>query len=109
MPRKTRPSRPPSELFAEQMRIVRERKGLNQQQIADRLEEFGVAMDQRTISKIEQGKRGISLDDAVAIAAALGSTPADLCVPSFTGIDEDVAIGPNLVWDRRRARSWLAG
>ena len=104
-----RKSRPPSAFFAEQVRIVRERKHWNQQQLADRLAVLGVDMDQRTISKIENGKRGIYLDDALAICAALGPAPVHLFVPTYLDEVEDVALAPKLIRSARAVRQWVRG
>jgi hypothetical protein len=57
--------------------------------------------------KIETRKRGLSLSDALAIAAALGIAPVDLITPKECATL--VSITPHRVADPERARSWLRG
>ncbi|MFJ2630921.1 helix-turn-helix transcriptional regulator [Streptomyces sp. NPDC087422] len=51
------------------MREARKRSGATQQDIADH-----VGMRQQQIAKLEAGKRGLDLDEAVAIASFFGVT-----------------------------------
>jgi transcriptional regulator with XRE-family HTH domain len=102
-----RPAKTPSEIFAVEVRTTRERKGWTQQQLADRLVELDCPIDRSTIAKIESGKRGISLDEAFAFAAALGVSPAALALPR--GSDTDVRVAPKRTVRGYQAHRWLQG
>jgi transcriptional regulator with XRE-family HTH domain len=97
----------PSEAAAEELRRVRMRKGWNQQQLADRLEELGTPIDQATISKIEKNRRRMTLDEVFAFAYALGVSPAALVLPrdSFS----TVAITPTTEKTASETLDWLRG
>jgi transcriptional regulator with XRE-family HTH domain len=101
------PAKTPSEIFAVEVRTTRERKGWTQQQLADRLAALDCPIDRSIIAKIESGKRGVSLDEAFAFAAALGVSPAALALPR--GTDTDVRVAPNLTVRGYEAYRWLQG
>jgi transcriptional regulator with XRE-family HTH domain len=76
------------ENIARRIKLLRQRAGLSQEQLAKRLDALGVQMPQSSISKIEvpveagKGKRrDITVDEALALAKALGVTFADLILP----------------------------
>ncbi|MGY1691868.1 helix-turn-helix transcriptional regulator [Geodermatophilus sp. SYSU D01105] len=76
------------ENIARRIKRLRQRAGLSQEQLAKRLEALGVQMPQSSISKIEvpveagKGKRrDITVDEALALAKALGVTFSDLVLP----------------------------
>jgi transcriptional regulator with XRE-family HTH domain len=82
MPRDTKPPAPlPSAVFVQELAAARGRKGLTQQQLADRLEALSAPIDRSTIGKIEAGKRGVSVDEIFYFARALGISPLSLIVP----------------------------
>jgi transcriptional regulator with XRE-family HTH domain len=107
------PARRPSEVFAEQMRIQRERKGWTQKQLAARLAKLGFLVHQTTIGKWEAGERRISLDEALAISAALDVGPAHMVAGSYLG----VTFGPPSIAlstktapvSPRQMRMWVRG
>lgn len=71
-----------AEAFAERMRAARRSAGLSQADLAKRLAQLGFARLKRTtILAIEKKTRNVSLDEALAIAAALGVAPIHLMVP----------------------------
>jgi transcriptional regulator with XRE-family HTH domain len=80
---KQQPPKRPSEMFAEQMRIQRERKGWTQKQLAIRLAKLGFLVHQTTIGKWEAGERRITLDEALAISVALDVGPAHMLAGSY--------------------------
>ncbi len=77
-------ARRPSEVFAEQMRIQRERRGWTQRQLATRLSKLGLAVHQTKIGKWESGERRITLDEALAISVALDVSPAHMIAGSYS-------------------------
>jgi transcriptional regulator with XRE-family HTH domain len=64
--------------FRRQVRAVRKAKGLTQAQLGERAEAFGFRADQTIIARIERGERGLGLDEAAALALALGMSLVDL-------------------------------
>jgi transcriptional regulator with XRE-family HTH domain len=103
----------PSEVFAEQMRIQRERKGWTQKQLAARLGKLGYVVHQTTIGKWEAGERRMSLDEALVISVALDVSPAYMMAGSY--LDGTFA-GPGIALSAktppvsaRKMRMWLRG
>jgi transcriptional regulator with XRE-family HTH domain len=98
----------PGQVFAERVKARRKRLGWTQQQLADRLREYGLPTDRTTIVKLEKGERAQAapLDRLFAFAAALGVAPVHLFVP----LDDDasIAIG-NTTLPAPHARSWIRG
>jgi ribosome-binding protein aMBF1 (putative translation factor) len=62
----------PEQVFAKRMRQVRERRGWSQAKLADWMRTYGVDLHSTAITRIERGERSISLNEASAVAAALG-------------------------------------
>ena len=76
----------PSQLFAEQMRIQRARKGWTQRQLAARLGTLGFAVHHTTIGKWEAGGRRISLDEAIAVSIALDVAFVHMIAGSYSEV-----------------------
>jgi transcriptional regulator with XRE-family HTH domain len=101
-----------SEIFRRQMIAARLRRKWNQQDLADELKRLGSKIGTRSIvSKIESGARGIDIDDAFEIAAALNCPPPLLFVAP--GMEKRVEITtksrihPHLAMEWIRAQSPL--
>jgi len=77
----------PSEVFQRRMREERERRGISQRDMVQRLADLGHPMAQPAITRIESGKRKVSLDEAVLIAVALDMAPEQLYAPGPTWRD----------------------
>jgi transcriptional regulator with XRE-family HTH domain len=106
--RRARASATPEDAIARGIRNARRSRGWTQQDLADRLAEIGYPLDRSTLAKLEATKkpRGISVNDALAISAALGIAPVHL----FTGLgDDDITIGENLSASAVRVRWWIRG
>lgn len=70
---------------------LRQEKGMSQAELAEKVSEAGIKFYPQTIQKIESGARTIRLDEAFAIADALGVATSDLFTPSEVQlIDDDV-------------------
>jgi transcriptional regulator with XRE-family HTH domain len=95
------------ETFAKRVREVRERRGWTQQQLADRLRELGVPIDRTKVNRVETGARAVSIDDALAIAAALGVSPSVLFFPLASS--EPVRLTPERVVAAEEGRRWFRG
>lgn len=97
----------PTEVFSDQLRRIRERHGISVRDLSGRLEELGVTMDPSAITRIEKGRRGVSLDDALALAAGLNVAPLQLLVP--LGEEATMAVVPEIEIHPDLARRWIAG
>lgn len=73
------------QVFARQLRAIRQAAGLTQQQLADRVSEAGARMHRSGIAKIEAGDRVVSVGEALQLAAALGTGLADLVTDPSPG------------------------
>jgi transcriptional regulator with XRE-family HTH domain len=96
----------PSEVFRSRLREVRRLKGWTQQELADALARAGLDLSAFAITRIETGNRGVSLDQAIAMAAVLGVSPLHMIVPLE---DERVQLAPQLTVTTAEARAWLRG
>ncbi len=97
----------PSEIAARRMREIREAKRWSQQDVADRLDEIGSPTDRATVARTEGAARGLSLDDAMMMAAALDVSPLSLSLPEDG--DDLVAVGPRLMYGADYVRRWICG
>ena len=98
----------PSQVLGAQLRAMRERQRLTQQELSEEIEQRTAApFDRALIARIEAGKRNVSLDEAFVLAAALGVRPANLFFPLDDA--EDVQIYPGLEVSAEDARLWLRG
>jgi transcriptional regulator with XRE-family HTH domain len=96
----------PSEVFRSRLREVRRLKGWTQQDLAEALARLGLNISAFAITRIETGNRGVSLDQAIAMAAVLGVSPLHMIVP----LDDDgVQLAPQLSVTTADARAWLRG
>lgn len=87
------------------------KRGWGQAELADRLAALGVTrLNRSTIAKIEAGgtrAQNLSLDDALAISAALGVAPVNMMLPTWHR--DTVAITPKLKRPAGGARAWFRG
>lgn len=67
--------------LARQLRTLRLRFEVTQQDLADRLKDLGSDLSYAALSKIESGKRRVSLNEMLELAAALRVNPDALYVP----------------------------
>lgn len=58
-------------LFAQRIKQLREAAKMSQSDLSDRLVRYGVTFQATTIYKIEQGRRKVTISEAVALAHAL--------------------------------------
>ena len=96
----------PSQAFARRMKRYRERRGWTQERLAEELKSIGSLVDDRAkVAKIETSVRGVSLDEAIAIAWALALPPPLLFLPLG---EDDVEI-EHVTIDAEGARRWVTG
>lgn len=94
----------PSIALGRQVKRWRERRGLSAQALAGRALELGAtALTRAAISKIEVGKRGVSVDEWLQLAYALAVPPPLLLLDLESGNDVEitprVVIHPWLAWE----------
>jgi transcriptional regulator with XRE-family HTH domain len=98
----------PGRVLSRQLkRLRKDAGGMSQQALADRVQELGGGLERVAIAKIENGQRGVSLDEALVLVAALGLDPNYALLP----IDADtrVALGTELAPTTEEVRAWLHG
>jgi transcriptional regulator with XRE-family HTH domain len=89
-------SRLPSQVVADNVRALREALGRSQAYLAAQLRQQRLDWTQSTVSQVELGVRHVNVDELVALAAALRSSPVDLLGPwtAFAaGVPEAIANG----------------
>ena len=96
----------PRAVLRERMKTIRKHQGLTQEGLADKLTEQGSPIDRASLGKIETGSRGISLDEAVAIALALDVSIAHLLVPDSP---VPIQIGKWRIAGGGRYAQWVRG
>lgn len=85
------PTQSAETVFAQRMREQRTTVGISQAQLAQRLRERGVRLDQSALARIESGDRSVRLGEAVAVADALSATVSGLLRPAdrlYEQVDE---------------------
>lgn len=97
----------PSAVLARQVLRWRKERKLSAQDLANRLADIGSDLNRRSVSKIENGDRGVSVDEWLQLAHALAVPPPLLFLDLDTGADVEIAPGvvlhPWLVWE------WVTG
>jgi len=68
----------PEEAAGRQVRLLRNGRGWNQQEIADRMQLYGHHWVQTTVSKTEDAQRPLRLNEAVSLAAVFQITVTGL-------------------------------
>lgn len=97
----------PSEVLAEQMKQLRQGRGLSAKAVADQVQRMGGKLDRAAIAKIEVGRRGVSLDEALLLAAALNVSPTTLVTPPDDR--ELVQVAPEVATQAVWVRDWFHG
>lgn len=97
----------PSEVFRKRLREVRQIRGWTQKELAEALSRTGADLNEFTITRMESGKRRVSLDEAVAIAAVLGPSLLHMVVPLEERGRVDLA--PKMPAKVIDARAWIRG
>lgn len=104
---KKRPPTPLGEVIASQLKALRQQREMSQQQLADAMEVLGAPLDRSAIAKIESRTRGISAEEVVWLALALGCAPSALMVPYDSG--SVVSAAPALDVESDRLHRWMRG
>lgn len=80
---------------------------MSQRRLVARLDQLGLPLNQSVITRIERGTRKVSLDEAIALAAALDVAPVHLFLP--IGDEGRVSVTPSAEVPARVARQWALG
>ncbi|MGH7487950.1 MAG: helix-turn-helix domain-containing protein [bacterium] len=92
----------------ERVGALRKRRGWQQRELADELVKLGWEhVDRTVVAKIETGTRKVSLENLLALAAALGVEPVALLLPRDDQVE--VALTPNLLAPAWVIRAWIHG
>jgi transcriptional regulator with XRE-family HTH domain len=94
----------PSAVFAARLRKIRDDRGLSQAELARQMTEQGRPMSKAAVLRIENGERGLSLDEALAFATVLSAVPAHLLSPPD---GEHVWLTESLGLTGAELRNWL--
>lgn len=96
------------EAVADNIRRLRRRRDLSQQQLADRLGELGRPMRASAVMKVESGDRRVDVDDLVAFAVALNVSVPRLLLPDV-GEEDEVRLVKEIGVPAWSAWKWASG
>ncbi|MGO9079900.1 MAG: helix-turn-helix domain-containing protein [Streptosporangiaceae bacterium] len=84
--------------------------GLTYKEVSDRSREIGRPIPALGLSRIEKGNRRVDVDDLVALAIVLESSPVELLEPRPEYADDDglVQVTADLRMPARQAAEWMA-
>lgn len=99
----------PSEVVAARVGRARRVQGITTQRLAERCRELGATwLTRDVVQNIESGRRGVSVDDVWALAAALNTPPLVLMLPlGESGVR--VAVTPSITAYPQVALEWAEG
>lgn len=98
----------PRDAFVAGVIEARKQRGWTQQDVAGRVAALGMNLSHATLSKLEAGSRGVSLDEALALSAALNVSPATLISGALAGINE-IAVADSFALSSSAVKRWLCG
>ncbi|MFF9215514.1 helix-turn-helix domain-containing protein [Streptomyces viridosporus] len=106
-PRRANEVGPTGRAVASRVKDLREASRLTTEALAQRVSDAGQPMRSTTITKIEQAKRRVDVDDLMALAIALNVSPLALLLP----VDEDDKFVAQLTTtrDATRGDAWRWG
>jgi transcriptional regulator with XRE-family HTH domain len=108
-PRRKNESGPVGDRARGNLRQLRENRGLSQAQLAGAAERLGRPMTMQIVGKTEQGDRRIDIDDLVAFAVALCTTPNRLLLTGTAAERELVGLAPEVSVPELAAWRWATG
>lgn len=100
-------AKPVAARVAENVKMLRTERGFDLADVAHRMAELGRPLSLNGVSKVERGKRGVDVDDLVALALALDVTPNRLLLAP--GVDGETLLAPAVVTSERSAWQWATG
>jgi len=100
--------KPVAARVAENVRTLRKERGLDLADVAERMAELGRPLSLNGVSKVERGKRGVDVDDLVALALALNVSPLRLLLAPDAS-DDRISLTPKVSVSKRDAWQWASG
>ncbi len=94
---------------AENLTALREHRRLSQAELSELINRLGRQMASDSISKIEKLGRRVDVDDLVALAVALDTTPNRLLLPGNAAETEIVQLTPEFSVSALDAWKWARG
>jgi transcriptional regulator with XRE-family HTH domain len=94
---------------ADQIQTVRLRKGWTQQELADRVTQLGMPMGRAVILKIERKRRHVTVDELVALSAALEVSPLFLLMPRDATSGDQIRVTPRQSLPIEMVTKWWHG
>ncbi|MGZ4394536.1 MAG: helix-turn-helix domain-containing protein [Gaiellaceae bacterium] len=94
----------PREVFASRLPEIRRTRGVSQAELARLMTDQGRPLDKQAVLRIENGRRGLALDEALAICELLLVAPAHMLTPP-EGSDIWLTEGRGL--RENEVRNWL--
>ena len=97
-------------LMGENLRKIREDRGLSQSQLADRMTERGFKWSPTTVADVEKARRGLQTDELLGAALCLASSPAGLLAANVPVTIGNVTVDdPGIfnMWVQGRVRLWV--
>lgn len=100
---------PTAATVAENVKRLRERRGLSIYQLSAMLRAAGRPITPAAVGKIERQQRQVNVDDLAALAVIFGVSPGALLLPLTNRADESVEITGGGTVDALRAWEWGIG
>ena len=100
---------PVGQRVAQNIKGIREARGLNQTELAEAAKRLGRPVTRSAVSKTEEAKRRIDVDDLVAFALALRATPNRLLLPKTADAEKPYDITPDYRVSELDAWLWALG
>jgi len=94
---------------AENLARLRENRHANYTDLSGWLKRLGHVLSAETLGKMEKQERRIDVDDLVALAVALDTTPNRLLLPGSATDDEPVELTPGVSVSALDAWKWATG
>jgi 8-oxo-dGTP pyrophosphatase MutT (NUDIX family)/transcriptional regulator with XRE-family HTH domain len=94
---------------AENLERLRELRHLNFTELSGLLKRLGRPLSAETIGKVERRERRIDVDDLVALAVALDTTPNRLLLPSDASDNKPIELTPEVTVSALNAWKWATG
>lgn len=97
-----------TQVVADEVRRYRKARGMSVQQLSDAVSALGVPLQRPVLSNLENGRRHtVSVDEVLALAAALNVPPVLLVAP--LGRTERTEVLPGVVTSPWDAARWIMG
>lgn len=98
-----------AEVVSANVKRLRTEQNLGLRALADRLESIRPSIKHSTVDAIERGTRRVDVDDLVALALVLNTSPIGLLLPHGNDPAELVPVGKNNKVPAERFWRWLRG